>query len=155
MRNIVSLLLGNNGHKKAGITGAEDINDIINQEDTDLVNCMVIVEQTQERTYPRIAKSMVPSDSLERKYRGQPYHLLGLDMDKKLWAIEPDNELKKNESPKDCFIALQYEKEVSAIYSLSEGMIEKIKIGLFIALCIVELIVLFLIITAASGGSVG
>ncbi len=120
--------------------------------DQGLMQCIVIVEKTGERTFPSIAGSLIPADSLERKYRGKPCHLLNLSNEGELLAIEPDNQIILNESPKDCFIALEVEKEVNAMYTLREMLVEKIKIGVFIALCIVELIILFLIITAVSGG---
>src|SRR4030043_93435 len=136
------------------IEDAESLKSLNTVDTTGLIQCIVIVEKTGKRTYPRIANSLVPDDSLERTYRGKPCHLLGLDKDGKLWAVEPENFIVVNESPKDCFIALQCEKEVNAVYSLKEVIVEKIKIGLFIVLCCAELIILFLIITAATGGNV-
>jgi hypothetical protein len=125
-----------------------------NNKETENIQCLVVVEKTGILTYPRISNTLIPDDSIERNYKGRPAHLLGLDLQGKLWAIEPENEIKINESPKDLFIALQYEKEVDAVYSLSESVVEKIKIGLFFLLCVVELIILFLIITTVTGGTV-
>jgi hypothetical protein len=143
-----------NRKKKKGIESEDDLKILAEVDDTGLTNCIVIVEKTGERAFPKIKDTFIPSDSLERDYKGKPCHLLGLDLEGKLWAIEPENEIKINESPKDCFIALQYEKEVNAVYALSEGTVEKMKIGFFIALCICELIILFLIISTATGGTV-
>jgi len=142
------------GNGKREIKDDEALKHLAVADTTELINCKVIVEKTGKGYDREIARPLIPGDSLERKYHGRPFHLLGLDLEGNLWAIEPDNTIKKNDSPKDCFIALQCEKEVTAIYSIGEGWVEKVKIGLFIGLCIVELIILFLIITAASGGSV-
>lgn len=139
--------------RKRGIETTEGLGELIDSDMEGFTKCLVIVEKTGEKTYPSIKNSLIPADSLERNYHRKPSHLLGLDLKGILWAIEPENEIRINESPKDCFIALQCEKEVNATYSLREVIFEKIKIGIFIALCIVELIVLFLIITVAAGGA--
>lgn len=120
----------------------------------ELVDTLIIAEKTGELLGRQVSRDLIPDDSIERNYKGKPCYLLGLDKFDKLWAIEPVNKIEVGQSPKDCFIALQYEKEVNGVYNLPEGIGEKIKLGFFYALCIVELIVLFLIITAASGGSV-
>jgi hypothetical protein len=149
-------LLGNKMKSKTKAKSVIEVMDDIlayNNKDTENIQCMVVVEKTGLLTYPRISNTLIPEDSIERNYKGRPCHLLGLDLKGKLWAIEPENEIKINENPKDLFIALQYEKEVDAVYSLSESVIEKIKIGLFFLLCVVELIILFLIITTVTGGA--
>lgn len=137
--------------KTQSIQKEDDFQTLYPPDEKELIQCIVIVEKTGEKTYPKIAKALIPEDSLERNYKGVPCHLLGLTKDGVLWAIEPENEIKINESPKDCFLALDYENEVTAVFGLSEGAVEKIKIGLFIGLCIAELIILFLIITTIGG----
>jgi hypothetical protein len=156
---VTALAIGLIGNKKKSKTKIKDVieeaDDILayNNKETENIQCMVVVEKTGLLTYPRISNTLIPEDSIERNYKGHPCHLLGLNLKGELWAIEPENEIKINENPKDLFIALQYEKEVDAVYSLSESVVEKIKIGLFFLLCVVELIILFLIITTVTGGA--
>lgn len=114
--------------------------------------CIVIDENTGFGGPVMLNRSLIPDLSLERRFKGIPCHLLGLDLKGQLWAIEPSNEYIVNESPQDLYIALDYEREVSEFYGLPEGAIEKIKFGVFITLIVIELIVLFLVITAATGG---
>lgn len=144
---------GNKRKVKNNIDSKDALKVFLNQEE-ELIQCIVIVEESGQLTYPKISSILIPSDSIERKYKGHPCHLLGLDKKGQLWAIEPENKIEINQSPKDCFIALQYEKEVNECYSLSEGTLEKLKIGLLFLLCFAELIILFLIITTATGGKV-
>lgn len=120
----------------------------------EFINCIVISENTGVAEYPIISSELIPRESNRRKYNGRPCHILGLDLENNLWAIEPDNEIKKDDTPTHCFIALNCEKEVNAFYSFGEGLIEKLGIGFIFALCAIELVILFLIITTATGGKV-
>lgn len=115
--------------------------------------CIIIVEKTGLLVRRMLSSELIPGDSLERKFKGQASHILGLDTEDKLWAIEPPNKVELNDSPQDCYIPLtMYERLVSKIWRVGNDTIEKIKVGILVTLCIVELIILFLIITQVTGG---
>lgn len=127
----------------------------LNEKEDEQVQCVVLPEKTGEVEYPVISSKLIPHEANLRRYRGGPCYLLGLNLDDKLFAIEPTEGGKEGESPKDCYEALECEKEVDAVYSLSEGILEKIKIGLIVGFGVAELIIIFLFVAAASGGTVG
>jgi Txe/YoeB family toxin of Txe-Axe toxin-antitoxin module len=121
-------------------------------KETKKINCIVISEETGNKNLLKISSDLIPANSIERKYHRQPTHLLGFTKDNKLWAIEPPIEDKVNQSPQDCYIALSiFERLVNKVFRVSDSMLEKVKIGLLILLCVVELIFLFLIIAMSSG----
>jgi len=117
---------------------------------TGLVKCFVFVEENRRSPECRLERSFIPDDSLERKYKGKPAHVLGLD-GSGFWAIEPDNALGENDSPLDLYMALECEQEVAEVYGMEQSLIEKIKLGLLFALGFALVITLFLISTIVMG----
>lgn len=124
----------------------------LRRSSTDYINCILFFEDTGMYGEREINRNLIPSDSVERKYKGEPVHLLTLDTEGKLHAVEPLNEIGINDSPQDLFMALQFESEVNEVYGMSESLLEKIKLGIFFALCFFLLIILFFISVIAMGG---
>lgn len=149
---LTSLLTRRNGKRKSEITTIADL-EPLQETRTGIILCILFIEKTHTWQYRQLDKSLIPEDSTERKLKGKkPVHILNLDKEGKLWAIEPENTVKPNDSPQDLFLALQYEREVDEVYGLSESLGEKIKLGIFFVLCFFLLIILFLIATVAMGG---
>ncbi len=149
---LASVLTRRNGKRKNEIATIADLKPL-QEIQTGTILCILFIEKTHTWHYRQLDKSLIPEDSTERKLKGKtPVHILGLDKEVKLWAIEPENTVKPNDSPQDLFLALQYEREVDEVYGLSDSLGEKIKLGIFFALCFFLLIILFLIATVAMGG---
>lgn len=149
-RSFVKKIQGNNQKE---ISKEDDLNKLAEMEPEE-IKCIVIPEKTGIAQYPVLSRDLIPLEANRRRYHGRPCYLLGLDLENKLWAIEPKEANKEGESPKDCYQALECEKEVDAVYSFGEGWLERVKIGLFVAFGIAELIIIFLFVMAASGGTV-
>ena len=138
--------------RKNGV-GFKDINslDKLKEEETGLVSCFVFVEKNRTHSIELIDRGLIPENSIQRKYKRAPCYLLGLD-DEGLWAIEPENEIKLNDTPQDCFLALECEQEMQEAYGLEEPLGQKIKLGILVVLIFCLLVVLSLISVIAMGG---
>jgi hypothetical protein len=124
------------------------------KQSRDDYNAMIIVEKTHKRVFRNIPRSKIPGDSFLQKYGNKWIHVLGLDIKNQFWAIDKDDVIgNKDIKPADVFMAKNCAEEVREVYGLSMPMMQKIKIGILIGLSFGILIVLFLIVTAASGGS--
>ncbi len=105
---------------------------------------MIISERRKLRMFRYVKPGFIPSDSFERKYKNQWLHILRLDMNNKFHALERPL-FEKDNTPIDLFMAIHCADEVEEVYGLSMPMSEKIKLGIFVVLCIAILIVIFLI----------
>lgn len=87
-----------------------------------------------------------PHDSRLRKYKGLPLHILNVNEQGDYTPIAIPADIKPGRSPKDLWGALNCEKEVNEIYGMSDSTTEKIKLGVFVALTIVLVVVIFFIV---------
>lgn len=124
----------------------------ISKKDTDVVLCLVNVEETGVYGFRNIARNLIPGSIRERELNGQPFFMLTLT-DGKLWGPEPDNDVKEGDTPLDLYLALDYEQEVDTVYGLDTSPLEKVKIGILVALCFILIVVFFLIAMTAMGGN--
>lgn len=124
---------------------------ILTEAEEGKVNCTIFVENTGTYGDRIIDRSLLPDGATERRDRGHPYYLLGLD-NKGLWSIEPDDEDTQDKTPLDCYGALPWD-ELCELLRFSDSWGEKIKLTIFFALAFAELIILFFIATVAMGGA--
>lgn len=122
------------------------------QRDGHRINAALVVPNSRKLIYRYVPKKYIPLDSLEKEYNGDRIHWLVLHK-KKLVPFGPPKIIIENEMPTDFFMARNCEAEIQETYGLDSGLIEKVKLGIFVALILVELIVLFLIITQVIGGA--
>lgn len=118
----------------------------------DYADCLIIIEKSSKLIRRRLAAADLPGNSIKRDY-GFLGHLLGFDLDGKLWAIEPPSNTRKNKHPAQYFsyhgIIIPL---VQRAITLPSDIMEKLKFGLFVALIIVELVMLGFIIIPLTGG---
>lgn len=126
----------------------------IQEYDTKTAFCGIVVEKTRRLIYKWLDYSKIPNDSISRNFGGRDIHYLGLNLEGDLWAIEPPQEVKENDTPQDCYLALSYELEIRETIGLTGNPVEKIKIGIFIFFCFIEAILLFLIIPTIGGNTI-
>lgn len=119
---------------------------------SDDVDCYIIPASTGKLIRRRVKVSDIPDDSIRRDF-GFIGYLLGLAEDGTLSAIEPPANTPKNKHPTQYF---SYQGIVIPLVQraikLPGDTIEKIKMGIFIALIIVELVMLGFIILPIAGG---
>lgn len=114
-------------------------------------NAMIVVERTKQRVFRHVPRKHIPKNSFVKDYRGEWMHLLGLDEKGNLWPLvrpEPN----EGRMPTDLYMAKHCANEVNEVYGMSMPMSHKIAIGLLVLFGFGILIVLFLIVTAATGG---
>ncbi len=113
-------------------------------------NAMIVVERTKKRILRTIPERFIPTDSFLQDKGKLNLHILGLNKRGKFWAIKrPIAEIDK--LPTDCAMATSYGPEIRAILGMKTPLTEKIKLGIFVGLIAMIIIVLFLIITAIGG----
>ena len=112
---------------------------------------MIVVERTRKRIIRHVPDRFIPRDSFDKKYEGRWVHVLGLDLDGKLWPIERPVAIS-GRLPGDLYVAKNCADEVDEVYGQSTPLSEKIKLGVLVGLSIAILMVIFLI-AAASGGA--
>lgn len=134
----------------AVIKQPDDLKELFTK-DLDTVLCMIIDAESITYGFRRVMWDLIPEDSRERSLNGEPFFIIGLD-DIGLYAIEPANEIRENDSPQDLFLALECEGEINALYGQSGSIVEKIKLTIFFILCFALIVVLFLISVVAMGG---
>jgi hypothetical protein len=117
-------------------------------------NALIVVEKWHKAILRRIPTKLIPQDSFEKDYQGHQVHILGLNLQKKLWTITPHPTLVLNQSPLDLWIAKNCAEEVRETYGISSTTWQKIKVGVFVGLIIGIIIVTFMIVTASTGGTV-
>jgi len=113
-------------------------------------NAMIIIEKSKTRVFRYVRPKFIPSDSFSKNYDGQWLHILGLDLEGKLWSIVRGSAVE-GRMPTDLFMANNCAAEVNDVFGMSIPTIEKIKIGVLVGLCIAIIVVIFLL-AAASGG---
>lgn len=112
-------------------------------------NSMIIVENTKTRVFRYIPKKNIPFDSFEQKFDGSWLHILGCDLQGKLWPIDRENVDDQEITPTDVYVAKNCAEEVNEVYGLSMSMTNKIKLGIFVGLCILIVIAFIFIIPLA------
>jgi len=117
-------------------------------------NAMIFVERTKKRIFRYLPDKNIPMESFPRDHKKGRLHVLGLDLEGKLWAIAPPLIVKAHETPTAVFIAKHCAEEVNEFYGLSSSMMQKIKLGIFGGLIFAIIIVIFLIVSSVSGGKV-
>ena len=105
---------------------------------------MIVVERTKTRHFSYVPKEKIPSNSFLKRYNGAWFHILGLDLTGKYWPIKRTVAVA-GRLPTDLYMAKHCTEEVNVVYGLSIPAAEKIKIGIFVGLCIAILIVIFLL----------
>lgn len=112
-------------------------------------NAMIVVERTKKRVFRYVPPKKIPFDSFEKEYGGRWLHILGLDLEGKLWPIERV-EAVEGHMPTDLYMAVHCAAEVEEVFGMSIPLSKIIKIGLLVALCFGILVVGFLIATTAN-----
>lgn len=115
------------------------------------VYSLVVNENKNTWGFKYLDRELIPDESRERDFKNKPFYVVGYN-NEGLYPIEAQKEVVEGESPQDLFIALQYEQEVDATYSLTESAIEKIKLGIFIGLAVFLMIILMMISLTVMGG---
>ncbi len=113
-------------------------------------NSMIIVETTKKRIFRYVPEKYIPSISFVKLYKGEWLHILGLGRDGKFWPIERVAAVE-GRMPTDLYMAKNCAEEVNDVYGLSLPTIEKVKLGVFVGLCVAILIVIFLMVFGAGG----
>lgn len=113
-------------------------------------NSMIIVETTRKRIFRYVPEKYIPSNSFVKLFKGEWLHILGLARDGKFWPIERVAAVE-GRMPTDLFMAKNCAEEVNDVYGLSLPTIEKVKLGVFVGLCVAILIVIFLMVFGAGG----
>lgn len=136
--------------KNLAVLDKDEIENIVKQSET--TECYIIVEKTGKLIRRMVETPDMPTDSIPRDYGAFTGNLLGLDLNNELWAIEPPVTPRKGKHPSQYF---SYQGIVIPLVQraikLPGNLLEKIKIGLFIGLVMVELIMLFLIVASMGG----
>jgi hypothetical protein len=117
-------------------------------------NAMIVEEKTHKRIMRTVEDKNIPGNSFLKKYNGKMIHILGLKPDGNYWTIDAHNVMVAGQSPLDLWIAKHCAEEVRETFGISSGTWQKIKIGVFVGLIIGILIVTFMMVTAASGGTI-
>lgn len=115
-------------------------------------NCMIIDERTHTRMFRYVENKYIPVGAGMRDYLNKSLYFLGLDLNHKFWLIDVPRKIIEGETPTDLFIAKHCATEVEEVYGLSMPTLQKVKLGIFVGLCIALLIVIFLIVAASGGG---
>ena len=114
---------------------------------------MIVVQSTKTRIFRDIPKKFIPRDSFPRDFGNMRIHILGLGLDGKFWPIIPHTDVGLNKSPSDLFMARHCATEVEEVYGMSTPWSEKVKLGIFAGIIVALLIVIFLLVTTATGGA--
>ncbi|MBA7613516.1 hypothetical protein ES703_20767 [subsurface metagenome] len=115
-----------------------------------LPNAMIVVERTKKRVFRYVPVKYIPSNSFVKLYGGAWMHILGLSKDGKFWPIERAEAIE-GRMPTDLYMAKNCADEVNDVYGMSLPTIEKIKISVFVGLCVAILVVIFLMVFGAGG----
>lgn len=115
-----------------------------------MINAIIFVENTGMYGERLIDRNLLPDGVVERKEKGHPVVLLGLD-ESGLWPIVEDDDDTPDSSPLDCYGALPWD-ELNELLRFIDSLGEKIKLGIFFGLAFCLLITFFLIGTIAMGG---
>lgn len=111
--------------------------------------CLIIDEARATHGYRYLAPGLLPKNSVPVIDDGQPTYYLGFN-GSELWPIDYLPADNKNKTPQDCFEATSWE-ELDGILKVSTSLTEKIKFGIFVALIIAFLVIIFFR-SAALGG---
>lgn len=113
--------------------------------------CLIIDSTTRSHDYKLLPNELIPEGSIPVD-EGDFVHYLKFDGEKLIpLNYFPDDNL--NKTPEDCYRS-QWWDGLKIISSFMSSTAEKIKLGIFIALSVGLLIILFLIAMTATGGSV-
>ena len=112
------------------------------------VNCVVVNEPAISWGYRKVKSALIPDGCIPVLDDGLTY-LLNLD-GTNLTSIDYTPTDNTDQTPQDCFEAQCWD-DLERIVRLSNNTVEKIKLGVFIALAICLVIVLFLISVMAMG----
>ena len=112
------------------------------------VNCVVVNEPAITWGYRKLKNELLPKDCIPVLDNGLTY-LLNFDGEK-LWPINYTPDDNQDKTPQDCFEAQCWD-DLERIIRLLSSTVEKIKLGVFIALAVCLVIVLFLISAMAMG----
>lgn len=122
-------------------------------------NAMIVCEKKKTRGFDYVKPEYIPEDSFERmyngvvrKYNGWWLHVLAMDAEGNFRTIR-GQDAKEGESPTDLFIAHNCAPEVAEVYNMSMPLINKVGLGILVALSIVIIIVIFLIVMTLIGGT--
>jgi hypothetical protein len=117
-------------------------------------NAMIVDETTHKRLMRKVEDKDIPKDSFLKIFKGKKIHILGLNLEGKYWTIKAHAVMVAGQSPLDLFIAKHCAEEVRETFGISSATLQKIKIGVFVCLIFGILIVTFMMVTAASGGTI-
>ena len=129
----------------------DDVNDLNNPsaKSNGYINCIIVNEPLTLVEYKSVKKENIPTDSIPVIDNNEVTHLLNWD-GKALTPIlylPPEN---TDKTPEDCFEATCW-GELTRILGVGLAGIEKIKLGIFIALAVGLVVVLFLLSSIAMG----
>ncbi len=110
----------------------------------------VVNELNSTCGYRNLVSTILPEKSIPILDKGRLTHILGFNGEK-LWPIDYLPVDNKDKTPQDCFEAQCWD-ELGIVLSLGDKWMEKIKLGIFIALIVCFTIILFLISAIAMGG---
>lgn len=134
--------------QKLKLDTLEDFKDSMLQQNGHC-RCLVIDEPSASWGYRILSSALIPEGSIPINDKGELTHYLCFDGReiRALNYVPTDNDDK---TPEDCFEA-GYWEELEVVLSLANPWFEKIKLGVFVALAIGLLIVLFMISAVALG----
>jgi len=113
-------------------------------------NAMIVDTKDKKRIFRHIEDTSIPGDSFEKKYDGLWMHLLILE-DGKYRPIDEDDVDDKDITPTDVYVAKNCAEEVREVYGISMPLTERIKWGIFIGICVIDAVLVFLLIGMSSG----
>lgn len=149
---VIGAVLSRRLVKTADILGPDDYKNAP-RDGTGTVLCIIVEEKTSTWDYHNIRRNLIPEGATEREYKGQDFFLLGLTPEGQLWSIEPPRDVKDGEDPLSLYLFLDYEEEVDELIGMDRSILEKIKIGILVGLSVGVLIIFFLVIMTALGGT--
>lgn len=112
------------------------------------INSQIVVERTRKRIFRHVPERMIPFASIPRESHFGKIHTLGLNLKGQFWPILQPAETIDGDLPPDFYIAKNCAQEVEEVFGLSIPMLEKIKIGVFVGLCIAIVLIIFLIVAS-------
>lgn len=116
-------------------------------------NAIIWVPNRKKMIRRFIKDRFIPITSFGREYRDRFVHMLTINQGRFEPIFQP-SQIEPDESPLDCFIALNCEEEIDITYGITPSAWNRIKLGIFIAFSFAELFVLFLIATNAMGSGI-
>lgn len=116
-----------------------------------LVRCYIINQDTHSSSSEMKELSEIPVGSIRRKHKGRPFFVLGLNGTLK--DIKSDTPVTNKNLPETLYMTQVVHEFVKGLFAFSGKTIEKIKLGVFITLVFVLVIILFIIALTAMGGT--